>query len=288
MKMPGGACSVAPNMGADQADDRILLFIPCYNCAPQIGRVLASVKGTIATHFAEVLVLDNGSADGTIDAAIAAASQIDGPVVTVARNDANFNLGGSHKAAYSYAAAHGFTHVVTLHGDDQGDLNDLLPVLVAGDHRRADACMGARFAKGSRLKNYSAFRIVGNRVFNLFFSMASGRWVTDMGSGLNLLAKRAFADSALMRLPDDLHFNPYLLLDMFDRKQRVRFFPISWREEDQVSNVRMTSQALKTLGAAVRYAFARKAFRSGDFRKTLRDDYGFSPVMTFAGRSRAD
>jgi hypothetical protein len=105
-----------------------------------------------------------------------------------------------------------------------------------------------------------------------------------MGSGLNLLANRAFADDALTRLPDDLHFNPYLLLDMFDRGTRVSFFPISWREEDQVSNVRMTSQALKTLGAAARYTFARKAFRRGDFRTTQHSDYAFSPVATFAGR----
>lgn len=267
-------------MDAGQAGDRILLFIPCYNCAPQIGRVLQQVKGPVARFLHEVLVLDNGSTDGTVDAAHAAAGAVEGPAVIIARNHANYNLGGSHKAAYRYAAANGFTHVVTLHGDDQGDLNDLLPVLVSGDHRRFDACMGARFAKGSRLKNYSAFRILGNRVFNLFFSAASGRWVTDMGSGLNLLAERAYTDSALTRLPDDLHFNPYLLLEMFDRRQRVRFFPISWREEDQVSNVRMTSQALKTLGAAARYAFARKAFRSRDYRQVRHADYAFSPVET--------
>ena len=260
--------------------DRILLFIPCYNCAPQIGRVLRQIKGLVAGYLHEVLVLDNGSIDGTVEAAIAAAREVEGPAVTIARNHANYNLGGSHKAAYRYAAEHGFTHVVTLHGDDQGDLRDLLPVFEAGDHRRFDACMGARFSRGSRLENYSAFRIFGNRIFNLFFSAAARRWVTDMGSGLNLLSKQAYADPALDRLPDDLHFNPYLLLDMFDRGQRVRFFPISWREEDQVSNVRMTSQAIKTLGAATRYVFARQAFRSIDHRGVRHADYTFSPVIS--------
>ena len=266
--------------------DRILLFIPCYNCAPQIGRVLGQIKGDVAQFVAEVLVLDNGSSDGTVDAAVTKATEVSGPDVTIARNHANYNLGGSHKAAYRYAAAQGFSHVVTLHGDDQGDLNDLLPTLMAGDHRRFDACMGARFAKGARLKNYSAVRIFGNRVFNLFFSAASRRWVTDMGSGLNLLSRRAFSDEALNRLPDDLHFNPYLLLDMFDRGRSVRFFPISWREEDQVSNVRMTSQAIKTLGAAARFAFARQAFRTNDFRTAQHSDYCFTPVATFRAGAR--
>jgi glycosyltransferase involved in cell wall biosynthesis len=261
--------------------DRILVFIPCYNCAPQIRRVLEQIRGAVASHVDEVLVLDNGSRDDTAAAAIAAAARVDARAVTVGRNVENYNLGGSHKAAYAYAEREGFSHVVTLHGDDQGDLSDILPVVDAGTHRRFDACMGARFARGSRLTNYSAFRIFGNRAFNLVFSAASRRWVTDMGSGLNILARRAYSDEAILRLPDDLHFNPYLLLDMYDRGNAVAFFPISWREEDQVSNVKMASQALKTLGAAARYALARRRFRAGDFRTTPRAAYVFETLARF-------
>lgn len=266
--------------------DRILVFIPCYNCAPQIGRVLGQVRGDVAGRIEEVLVLDNGSRDGTAEAAIAAAGAVEARAVTVGRNLENYNLGGSHKAAYAYAEREGFSHVVTLHGDDQGDLRDILPVLEAGTHRRSDACMGARFARGSKLTNYSAFRIFGNRAFNLVFSAASRRWVTDMGSGLNILARRAYADPAILRLPDDLHFNPYLLLDMYDRGNRVAFFPISWREEDQVSNVKMASQALKTLGAAARYALARRSFRARDLRAAPRSAYAFETIARFEGGAR--
>lgn len=266
--------------------DRILVFIPCYNCAPQIGRVLGQVRGAVAGQVDEVLVLDNGSRDGTVEAAIAAAEAVEARAVTVGRNLENYNLGGSHKAAYAYAEREGFSHVVTLHGDDQGDLRDILPVLAAGTHRRFDACMGARFARGSRLTNYSAFRILGNRAFNLVFSAASRRWVTDMGSGLNILAHKAYSDPAILRLPDDLHFNPYLLLDMYDRGNRVAFFPISWREEDQVSNVKMASQALKTLGAAARYALARRRFRASDFRALPRSAYAFETIARFEDGAR--
>lgn len=266
--------------------DKILVFIPCYNCAPQIGRVLAQFKAPVSNHFEEVLILDNGSKDGTIEAAIAAAAEAEVPRVTVARNQANYNLGGSHKSAFAYAQEQGFTHVVTLHGDDQGDIRDLESVLRSGQHNRADACMGARFAKGSRLKGYSAFRIFGNYAFNLIFSAAARRWVTDMGSGLNLLARSAFSDPALLRLPDDLHFNPYLLLDMVDRGNKVTFFPISWREDDQVSNVKMASQALKTLGAAKRYAFSRKHFQAKDYRRVKHSRYAFDVIASFQKGTR--
>jgi len=269
------------------ATDRILVFIPCYNCAPQIGRVLQQFRGEIAGHVAEILVLDNGSSDGTVDRAIEHAPQVENARVTVARNRDNYNLGGSHKAAYHYAEENGFTHVVTLHGDDQGDIDDLLPVLRSGDHRRYDACMGARFTKGATVQNYSTFRIFGNHVFNMIFTVAAGRRVTDMGSGLNLLARAAFSDHRLLRLPDDLHFNPYLLLDMIGSGHRVHFFPISWREDDQVSNVKMVSQALHTLRAPMLYTFARRRFRASDFRKQPHDEYRFDVVAEFAGGEQA-
>jgi glycosyltransferase involved in cell wall biosynthesis len=258
--------------------DKILLFIPCYNCAPQIGRVLGRIKGEVARHIDEVLVLDNGSKDGTVDAAIAAASKVKAKRVIVARNRANYNLGGSHKAAYFHAAEHGFSHVVTLHGDDQGDIRDLLPLFKSGAHRANDACMGGRFMTGSKVENYSLVRVVGNRVFNAIFSLVARQRITDLGSGLNVLARSAFLDPAIKRLPDDLYFNPYLLLDLIASGKSVAFFPISWREDDQVSNVKMVSQALRTLRAPMLFAFARKRFREMDFRARKRRQYRFHVI----------
>ena len=259
-------------------DDRILVFIPAYNCAPQIGRVLAQFEAAPAGRFAEILVLDNGSKDGTAEAAVAAAGAVRACTVTVARNRANYNLGGSHKSAFAYAEAQGCTHVVVLHGDDQGHIVDLLPVLERGDHRRFDACLGARFMRGSQLTGYSRFRVFGNRVFNGLFTAASLRGVSDLGSGLNIFARSVFANPSLARYADDLRFNVYLLLGMIDRGVSFRFFPISWREDDQVSNVKIVSQSLKTLQILAEYAFRRSSFRAGEHRAVPHDSYGFDIV----------
>jgi glycosyltransferase involved in cell wall biosynthesis len=266
--------------------DKILVFVPCYNCAPQVGRVLGQLRGSIARYVDEILILDNGSKDGTAEAAIEAAPGAEVPKVTIGRNQANYNLGGSHKSAFGYAQERGFTHVITLHGDDQGDIRDIEPVLARGDHHRFDACMGARFATGSRLQGYSKFRIFGNHVFNLIFSAAAGRRITDLGSGLNLMARPAFADPAILRLPDDLTFNAFLVLDMIGSGRKVSFFPISWREEDQVSNVKMASQALRTIVPPRDYAFARKRFRAKDYRTVKHERYAFDVVAAFQDGQR--
>jgi glycosyltransferase involved in cell wall biosynthesis len=258
--------------------ERLLVFIPCYNCEKQIPRVLRQFTPEIAARFEEILVLDNGSKDGTLQAAADAIRALPGIRAKVAKNRDNYNLGGSHKAAFAYAAAQGYSHVVVLHGDDQGNIADLLPVLDAGLHRQFDACLGSRFMKGSRVLGYSAFRIVGNVVFNSLFSFGSSAKVLDMGSGLNIFGERVFRDPKVNRHSDDLRFNNYLLLSMIDDGLALHFFPISWREDDQVSNVKMASQAFRTLDILREYLLDRWRFRTADHRDRPRDAYVFDVI----------
>jgi glycosyltransferase involved in cell wall biosynthesis len=259
--------------------DKLLVFIPCYNCAPQIPRVLRQFTDSrVAGRFDEILVLDNNSSDGTREAAVEAArTHLSAAAVTVGKNRDNYNLGGSHKTAFRYALAHGFSHVVVLHGDDQGAIRDLLPVLDSAEHRAMDACLGARFMRGSRLSGYSAFRIFGNRVFNGLFSLRMGTAVKDLGSGLNIFGRAVLEDERVIRYADDLRFNVYLLLGLHARRLRFKYFPISWREDDQISNVKMMSQAMRTL-ALLWESGAGERFWSADHRAVRHAAYEFDPV----------
>ena len=67
---------------------------------------------------------------------------------------------------------------------------------------------------------------------------------------------------------DDLTFNCYLLLNMIHNKRSMLFFPISWREYDQVSNAKLFKQAFKILYILRSYTFSRGLFlkknHSGD------------------------
>jgi glycosyltransferase involved in cell wall biosynthesis len=264
----------------------VLVFVPCYNCERQIARVVRQFQAVPRDTIHEILIVDNCSQDGTARLAAANLSST-GPIPSrVVRNTHNYGLGGSHKAAFAYAERRGHSHVVVLHGDDQGTLSDVLPVLQSGAHRQFDACLGARFMPGSRLIGYSGFRSFGNRTFNLLFSAAVGRRVFDLGSGLNVFARSVFASSAVLRYPDDLRFNVHVLLGMYDRAQQVSYFPISWREEDQVSNVKIISQALRTACAAAHYVFRREHLRNGEHRITPRDSYTFEIVAEHGGDPR--
>ncbi len=247
----------APSPGP--AVDRLLLFVPMYNCAPQIGRVFARFTPSIQRLFAGALIIDNGSHDGSVEAAIAATAELDLPVSLV-RNKENFNLGGSHKVAFNHALDHGYTHVVVLHGDDQADIRDIAPLLRRGLHRRADCLLGSRFGTGARREGYSTLRTAGNWAFNLLFSAAAHRPLIDLGSGLNCFATAPLADRFYLTLADDLTFNYHLILAIAQRRLRYRFFPITWREEDQVSNVKLLRQAMRALQIVGGYTLEPRAY----------------------------
>ena len=269
---------VASASSSDKSNvtERILVFIPAYNCAKQIVRVLAQFEG-LERHFAEVLVVDNRSPDNTLDAACAAAEKVKLPVTVVKNND-NYGLGGSHKVAFGYAIEHGFDYCVVLHGDDQGSIKDLVPHLEAGAHRDVDCLLGARFMKGSSLEGYSAFRTFGNEVFNLLFSGTAGKRLYDLGSGLNLYRVSKLASSQWRGFANNLTFNYFMILATVHWGWNIRFFPITWREDDQISNVKLARQSMQVLGILARFAFKRRAFLDLNYSGRPFDDYGYTVI----------
>lgn len=231
----------------------IMVFIPAYRCEKQIGRVIAQFTPDIAARFTEIVVVENQSPDNTLSAARRALSSVRGVKVTLLQNTRNYSLGGSHKVAFNYCLEHGYEHMLVLHGDDQGNIEDILPLLDAGEHHVHDSLLGARFMPGARLKGYSAFRTWGNRIFNILISLATRRRIYDMGAGLNIYKASFLRNRFYLPFPDDLTFNVYMLYYSIWTQSVFRFFPLGWREDDQVSNARIFQQARHILQLTWKY-----------------------------------
>lgn len=264
--------------------ERMLLFIPMYNCEKQIVRVLDQLKGKTASYFDEVILVNNQSTDHGEEAAMKwlQENSVEMPV-TILKNRDNYGLGGSHKVAIRYALEHGFTYLAVLHGDDQGELSNLEVILKRRIYEKYDCCLGARFIRGSKLKGYSLFRTLGNHVYNFLFSAVLGRWIYDLGSGLNLYRVSIFEDGFQHKFPDNLTFNCYMLFAAKEYGHRILFFPIVWKEEDQVSNVKMVRQACDTFLMAVRYWLGRGDYLRKEFRKKEISEYESDPVKSSEG-----
>jgi len=178
------------------------------------------------------------------------------------------------------AAAHGYEHLVVLHGDDQGAIADLLPILNDGTYKKYDCCLGSRFMKGSKTGGYSALRTWGNYGFNWLFSLVARKKITDLGSGLNLYAVEPLKNEYYKKFPDTLYFNDCMILALCQMKQRVLFFPISWREEDQVSNNKLTSFGISLLKLCGKYLAGPRAFVEREWREKIIEDYSYEVVAS--------
>jgi len=114
---------------------RILGVIPAFNEAGTVGLV---VSGALR-HLADVLVVDDGSTDDTVQKAKAAGAK-------VVSHAGNLGKGAAIKTGFDYAMKEGFDAVVTLDADTQHD-PDEIPKLIDA------ASGGAGIVIGSRLKD---------------------------------------------------------------------------------------------------------------------------------------
>lgn len=254
--------------------DKKLLFIPMYNCERQITRVLDQLDCGAEKYFDEVIVVDNRSTDNSEFVVREYLDSTDKNIkISLLRNDDNYGLGGSHKVAFSYAMQNNYDYVVVLHGDDQGNLKDLLPHLDDRGYEEFDCLLGARFQKGSRLQGYSRFRTFGNIVYNLIFSVVTHKRIYDLGSGLNCYKVATLNSKYYQKFPDNLTFNYCMILASSYFSHSIKFFPISWREDDQISNVKLYSQAVRVLGLLYSYLKDKKVFLNSEHRYREIDQY---------------
>lgn len=81
--------------------EKILVFIPMYNCEKQIVRVLDQLNGEIKKYISEAIIVNNRSTDNGEQAAIEKIKKMNaGFPIKVLKNRENYGLGGTHKVAF--------------------------------------------------------------------------------------------------------------------------------------------------------------------------------------------
>jgi dolichol-phosphate mannosyltransferase len=184
---------------------RVLSATFAFNEGEKIRQTLARHPPTRAY---DLLVVDDGSTDGALDA-------VDASIV-VLRNARNLGVGASMKRVFQYALDEGYDVLVIQAGNDKDDpleIPSLLDPILRGD---ADFVQGSRYLGGGRFGNMPLYRVFGTRVVHpLVFSLAAGKRVTESTNGF-----RAFR-TALLRDPridwrqawlDRYELEPYLML----------------------------------------------------------------------------
>ena len=118
----------------DEDDRRVLLAIPVYNEVDHVDSVLAEVRRRIE----DVLVIDDGSTDGTPQA-------LAGHPVEVIRHASNRGYGRSMQDMMRWAAFDGFDWLVTMDCDEQHEPAAIPRFLEAIERDDLDVVSGSRY-----------------------------------------------------------------------------------------------------------------------------------------------
>ena len=122
----------------------------------------------------------------------------------------------------------------------------------------------------------------GNKVYNMLFSIGCGYKVYDLGSGLNMYNVNILKDKFYLKYKDNLVFNYCMVMGQAFYKHKVKFFPIIWREDDQVSNVKMVNQAMVVLKLLGSFIINKKKFVTEEHRDRVIEDYTAQVIYTNA------
>ena len=223
---------------------KIMAIILAYNCQNEINKTLKKIQ-KYEKYFYKICVVDNNSKDKTFINANTFIKSRNLKKFEIIKNLKNFGQGGSHKVAFEYTLKNKCDYCLIYHGDDQANIKDFKKILSDKTYNDFDAILGARFMKNSKLINYQLYRILGNKIFNFLFTLVSNYKIYDLGSGINLYGKNIISDRYVKFIDNEMGFNYQNLLLMIKKKRNLKFAPISWKTEDEESNVQLVSQSLK-------------------------------------------
>ncbi|NLG51760.1 MAG: glycosyltransferase family 2 protein [Chloroflexi bacterium] len=234
---------LAPVLADDQPSEsrradapKIVAIVPVYNEERFIGSVVLKTKEYAST----VLVVDDGSTDGTAAVAKAAGAE-------VIRHEQNQGKGAALNTGFHRARELAADAIVTLDGDGQHFPEELCLVIQPILDGQADIVVGSRYLENT--SDVPQRRVWGHRFFNLITNQLSGVAVTDSQSGFRAFSRRALDALSLSSKGFSVESEMQFLAS--DCNLRVCEVPITIKYLDKPKRS-VISQGLTVLGGILR------------------------------------
>ena len=212
---------VLATAGNDEDSKPVAVIIPAHNEAQNLPATLSRIpRGEVPN--ATVIVVDDGSTDGTADVTRDCGADL------VVQHSKNRGLGAALRTGLATARDIDAGAAVYIDADGEyspEEIPHLLAPLASGD---ADYVLGSRY-RGTR-KRQPLLRYLGNMVFTGLMCLASGRRITDGQTGFRAFSRRALECAEIIH---DYNYAQVLTLDLLKKGMRMREVPISYEHRSK-------------------------------------------------------
>jgi dolichol-phosphate mannosyltransferase len=221
-----GATSPSVSAGLFFAAVHVVVVVPTYNEADNVVPTCRGIRAALPD--AEILVVDDGSPDGTAAIVRGLADELGG--IEVLERPVKTGLGGAYRAGLRAAIERGAEVCVQMDADRSHDPADL-PALVAIVGHGADLAIGSRYVPGGITENWPPARRWLSRWGNRYAAGVLGLAVNDATAGY-----RAYSAAALERMDigtiqaEGYGFQVEMTHRLVRLGGRIVEFPITFRE----------------------------------------------------------
>ncbi|MCH8495242.1 MAG: polyprenol monophosphomannose synthase [Balneolales bacterium] len=219
----------------------ILIIIPTYNESKNIERMLPTLMALEQVHV-DVLVVDDGSPDGTADIVRRMQIEYTDRIHLITRAGKQ-GLGTAYVTGFRFALEHGYTFICEMDADfshDPADVPRLVKPVRSGE---ADLAIGSRYYNGISIINWPLSRLILSYSANVYARTITGMNVFDTTAGFKCFHRRVLESIDLNRIKSNGYsFQIELHFRAFKKGFKIKEVSVIFRE--RIEGVSKMSRAI--------------------------------------------
>ncbi len=240
---------------------KLSIVIPALNEAATIEQVIRAIPLDLPVQDREVIVVDDGSTDETVNKARAAGAY-------VVSHNTNRGVGAAFRTGINEALMRQADYIVFMDGDGQFNPKDIPALVGPVINNQADIVTCTRFSDPKKYPKMPLIKKFGNKIVRFIVNRAVNSRFTDVSCGF-----RAYSREAVLRLTlfGNFTYTHEVILDAVMKGMRVNEIALEVRGERAIGKSRVASNVFV-------YGVRWLAI----FFRTLRDSSPFQVFGTLA------